>query len=502
MEAVPLFTTTLVLTGGLAYLLTQSYRKEIVANWDKYRCDLPTMVMASQFKPSDDPRTAEEFANDNFTFCSRNLAQMIFKIMLSPVLMLIGNQINVLGNLDQATNLIRTLMSNVMDAFGKIMDPFYRRFVMTGRHFANTFRQFMNAMDRGFTIAVASIFMGISATRAALNAVDFVIKVVMIIFGILIGIFILLFFVLFPLTPVILSTLAVLSAVGIGVAGAGVFCFDSATEICLQDGTTKPISKIQVGDMLVGNDYVEGILLTEREANTFLYDYKGIVVSGSHLVWEEGEWKSVEESTHGKIIQHATQRLYSLRTSSRTMTTYSPQTKATVLFRDWEEIPENDSVTDADWDRLVQQMLSNSTIDDTPSEEHPCFAASALVKKQGAYHSLGTIRIGDMIEDTDKTQTKVIGVYTGIVHISKDHKNKKWFTDGVWWKDGDWKHRSIASQNLVLAQGVHLITESGTFWIQTEEVSGLVRDFTEVGHTQLPETTHFLLNRLNEKTKA
>jgi hypothetical protein len=47
-----------------------------------------------------------------------------------------------------------------------------------------------------------------------------------------------------------------------------------------------------------------------------------------------------------------------------------------------------------------------------------------------------------------------------------------------------------------------LITESGTFWIQTNHHSGIVRDFTEVGHTHLPETMDFLLRRLNEKPKA
>lgn len=502
MEAVPLFTTTVVLTGGLAYLLTRSYRQEIIANWTKYRCDLPIMVMARYYKPADDSRTPTEFADDNFSFCSRNMATFIFKLMLSPVLMLIGNQIDMLGTLDQSTNLMRVLLSNVMDAFRKIMDPFYQRFVLIGRHFANTFRQIMSAMERAFGIAVAAVFMGISAMRGTLNAVDFVIKVVMIIFGILIGIFILLFFVLFPFTPVILSTLAVLSAVGIGVAGAGVFCFDSATEVCLEDGKTKPICKIQPGDKLLGNDSVIGVLLTEKEPNTPMYDYKGTLVSGSHLVWEEGDWKPVEVSRNALPIPYTSQRLYSLRTASRTMTVHNKVTGATVLFRDWEEIPESDTTTDAEWDRLVQEMLSNDTVDTATSEEHPCFAASCLVRKNGKMVSLGTLRIGDMIEDLDGKNTKILGIYTGIVHVNKLLATKKWFTDGVWWKLGDWKHRPVIRENLTLVQGVHIITESGTFWVQTEDISGYVRDFTEVGHSHLPQTMNFLLQRLNEKTKA
>lgn len=499
MEAVPLFFTTLALTGGLAYLLTKSYRQEIMANWNERRCELPIMIMAGQYKPPDDPREPTEFANDNFSFCSRTLAASLFKLILAPVFILIGKNIDALGVVDQSTNMFRTILATLMDGFAKIIEPFYRRFLLIGRQFANSFSKMMSAMDRVFGIAVSAIFMGISATRATLNAVDFVIKVVIIIMGILIGIFILLFFVLFPLTPVILSTLAVLAAVGVGVAGAGVFCFDAETEVCLDGGSTKPICKLQVGDRLVGNDCVEGILLTEREPNTTLFNYKGIVVSGSHLVWEDGAWKPVQTSRYALPIPHQTQRLYSLRTTSRTMTTFSKQTGATVLFRDWEEIQENDSITDAEWDRLVQEMLSNTTSDEPTSEEHPCFSPKCFVAKEGKLVPISTIRIGDIIRDADSKQTKVLGVYTGLTHISEEKLNTKWHTDGVWWKKEKWGHRAVSRTNLKLTQGVHLITESGTFWILTDDVSGCVRDFTEVGHTQLPETMDFLLQRLNEK---
>jgi hypothetical protein len=316
----------------------------------------------------------------------------------------------------------------------------------------------------------------------------------------LIGIFILLFFVLFPFTPVILSTLAVLAAVGVGVAGTGVFCFDPQTEVCLADGTTKPICKLQVGDKLLGNDSVIGILLTEKEPNTAMYDYKGVIVSGSHLVWEEGLWKPVERSRYAVPMPYSGERLYSLRTSSRTMTVHNKAFKTTVLFRDWEEI--GDNVTDTEWDILVQELLSNSQVDMLPSEQDPCFSARCQVEKNGTQVSIGTIRIGDMIRDAEGKITKVLGVYTGFTYVPHKELGTAWYTDGVWWKEDNWVHYPVSREELKLIQGIHLITESGTFWIQTNQHSGIVRDFTEVGHTHLPETMNFLLQRLNEKPKA
>ncbi len=499
MEAVPLFFTTLAFTGGLSYLLTRSYRQEIMANWSERRCDLPVMVMASMYKPPEDTRSESEFANDNFSFCSRMMANSLFKILLTPVLLLIGKQIDLTSSLDQITNIIRIMMSNLMDTFRGILDPFYRRFLLIGRQFANGFQKIMSAMDRIFGIAVSAIFMGISATRASLNLVDFVIKVVLIIMGILIGIFILLFFVLFPVTPVILSTLAVLSAVGIGVAGAGVFCFDPQTEVCLDDGKMKPICKIQVGDKLLGNDSVLGVLLTEKEPNTAMYDYKGIFVSGSHIVWEEGEWKPVEDSHYAVPMPHHTERLYSLRTQSRTMTVHNKVFGSTVLFRDWEEI--SGDITDKEWDKMVQTMLSNTHIDTATSEQDPCFSAKCQVEKDGRLVPAGTIRIGDRIRDEDSL-TRVIGIYTGSTYVGEESLEGKWHTDGVWWKGDNWIHRPVDQTGARLTQGVHFVTESGSFWIHTDQHSGIVRDFTEVGHTRLPQTMDFLLRCLNEKPKA
>ena len=176
-----------------------------------------------------------------------------------------------------------------------------------------------------------------------------------------------------------------------------------------------------------------------------------------------------------------------------------------ILFRDWEELPEGDNTADAEWDRLVQQMLQNTLHDEEVSEQDPLFSPSCLLRnEQGVKVPLYSVRIGDKIQTAEGQSTRVLGIYRGLV-LGKPTGNS-WSTDGVWWKkdDGNWHHRSATiAESQEQCVGLHLITEAGTFWVETSPtVSGIVRDFTEVGYLCLPLTKPFLLSRLNEKPNA
>jgi hypothetical protein len=501
MDAVPLFLTTLGLTAGIAYILTRNNLQQIKSQWNQRRCELPVMIMANLFKPEDDPRTGGEFAQDNFEFCSRFFAKSVLQALLTPVFMIIGKQLDVTKVLEEALNLMRYAMAEAMNSFSKIIDPFYRRFMMIGYRFGFIFKKFMNSMERIYGIAVAAIYMGISLLRGVLNFKDFVIKVILIIMAILIAAIFFLFFILFPVMPVILTTIAVLASVGIGVAGAGAFCFAPETQVVLIDGTSIPICKVQVGQKLKDGGYIEGILLTEREAEVPLYDYKGIIVSGSHVVHEDTVWKSVESSNQAVPIVSTIGRLYSLRTSTRMMTCRSPVGEET-LFRDWEEIPEGDTTTDAEWDVLVQKMLANDTITQEPSEQDPLLSMDLCVELESGFKTpLSSVRIGDKILSGLGGYTRVLGIYRGMGYTSKE---TDWFTDGVWWLQGtsSWVHSSNGElQKGIQSIGLHLITESGTFEVYGTSTSGCVRDFTEVGYKNLAKAMDFLLDRLNEKSK-
>jgi hypothetical protein len=437
-------------------------------------------------------------------FCTRQLAKSVLVLILAPVTAILGNQSSVLGILGNSLNMMRTLLSNATSSFGKLIEPFYRRFLLIGGNFRLVFQQFLSAMNRVFAIAVSQLFMGISAVVGMQNVVSFVIKVVMIVMAVIIAIFILLFFVLAPFLPMILTVIGILASVGVAVSGTEVFCFSPDTEVLLANGLTKPISQIQVGDKLPNKGVVEGVLLTTRNPNLPMFSYKGVYVSGSHLVWENKKWVAVNCSEKSQNVHYEGERLYSLRTTSREIFAKSPSTYEIILFKDWEEIPPGNNNLDAEWDVLVQKMLGNTMIQETPSTTDPLFSPNCFVVKDSRLVPISTIQIGDLIGINVKgDKTRVLGVYTGEVYMDPALVYEKWHTDGVWWKrDTNWLHtptRNVTEK--VAVHGVHLITDSGVFWVHAGTHSGIVRDFTEVGSDQIVEATEIILEVLNEKPK-
>ena len=76
-------------------------------------------------------------------------------------------------------------------------------------------------------------------------------------------------------------------------------CFVKGTMIQMADGTEKEITSINVGEETKG-----GTVEAKTEFMPHrVYDYKGIKVSGSHLVMEDNEMVTIENSKHGVLLK-------------------------------------------------------------------------------------------------------------------------------------------------------------------------------------------------------
>jgi hypothetical protein len=84
-------------------------------------------------------------------------------------------------------------------------------------------------------------------------------------------------------------------------------CFLAGTPVIMADGSTKPIEEIELEDNVAVGGYV---FATGKFIINDLHDYKGIKVAGSHMVKEDGEWKRVDESKHGKLIDQGNNIVY------------------------------------------------------------------------------------------------------------------------------------------------------------------------------------------------
>ena len=107
------------------------------------------------------------------------------------------------------------------------------------------------------------------------------------------------------------------------------------------DGTRKPVEQVDLGNKVAigGKVFATGKFLVEN-----LHDYKGIKVSGSHMVNEDNKWVRVEDSKHGKPLGDDEHTVYVFGSENRRILING------ILFTDYFETKEQEKLIDDEKD--------------------------------------------------------------------------------------------------------------------------------------------------------
>ncbi len=489
-----LFLIVLILLAGLGILIGTLDRADILANWEYRRCNLPVMFTASLYKPPEDPKDSTTFAIENFQFCIGKIGQEVMTEVMAPFIKLLKSEMDVGNVVAEVQNKIRLMIGNFQRAFSSLLDSVFQRFMMVGFQIKMIYKKFMDAMNRAFTIALDAVFLGISMITGIENFYNFVIKVVTIMLGIMVGLIILLFFILLPVLPIIMTTIGVLVAGGIGgVSGmAGAFCFVPETLLRKKNGETVKIESIQIGDILEDNSVVEGIVKMSGK-ETQLYDIKGVKVSGSHLIYygPVDKWIFVKDHPDAQRIFEKSELLYCLNTTTRRIPIGGE------IFRDWEELP-NSLQAIKGWNDLVGHLLKTSQACGEV-QSYPIFSKTWFVQEETKGKiSIQDVKVGDRVLD-GKVYVDVLGVYEGIEEVP-DKLN--WYADSIRFKEGnEWKMKAQIPVGKTIQRGNTFITRSGSFSVMEKDGTSVqVRDFTEVGIENIEKTYSWMEQILSHTT--
>jgi len=120
-----------------------------------------------------------------------------------------------------------------------------------------------------------------------------------------------------------------------GNSGAGNSCFLAGTLVQMANGTQKPIEQIDIGDSVSVGGFV---FATGKFLINNLFEYKGIKVSGSHMVQEDGRWMRVEDSKLAKSLGTDEHIVYVFGSENRRILIDD------VLFTDYFELTEQDKL--------------------------------------------------------------------------------------------------------------------------------------------------------------
>ncbi len=481
----------------MAFSMVYADKQSIMANWTKERCKLPIILTSFMYKPSDYVGSSSEFAQDNFDFCVKSFANAALKTATEPALQAAGSQIDAQGTVAQLQNSIRLMIANLQKDVAKQVGIMYNRYKLGRGQAIRVFQYLKSAIGRLQGTIGAIVYVAISSFVSVINTIELIVWITIAIIIILTILFLLLFFYLFPFTPMIIIVIVSLVTAGLGTmigGAASVFCFAPETPVIMKNGKCNPIKSLKIGDILMDGGIVEGMFEFDA-SETPLYNYKGILVSGTHLVYCPKKKKYMEVADHPEAVLTKTvvDRVYCPIVSSRHVPVQN-KNGGLSLFCDWEEV--SSPAAEVAWMEKVCSCLG--TRPEGFADEAAGFEGTTIRvwNEEKKLVPINEIQIGSHIID-GQNMVKVLGI------VKRRGNIVSGISDGVWIAQKGYRHwkQFFHPANLARSNNTelyHLITDSGTFTVMYEGIAYVVRDATEVGIDQIRSLTPTVLSELNK----
>lgn len=496
---------SVALLFGLASVFGYMRREEIIRNWSQYRENPLFLFTAFLFKPDDDPRSRVGFAIDNFSTVISAVIMKSVSVFLQPLLKLFSGMT---AGIEESANGImnmRGLFNNMFQKFSSVTNIFQRRYNNSLNSLRITFLKLRESMNKTFGAAVASLYAGVATFRSIDNAVRFMTIVSITILSILLVFTVLFFFILFPILPLIAIALHFVLQTPYASSASGMqeaFCFAPSTRIPTTAGI-KPIEQIGLGDRLVYEGKETRVLATMKFNSNYepLYDLYGVGVSGAHIYYEDGIPMFVKDTAGAEKQSYTTEVVHCLITEDHKIPVIS--NNGTLVFADWEEL-ESEADLEA-WNKTVFKYL-NPTSEYSKAKTEALASEAAVSDSANVYTPLGPVELrnitpGMSVYDEEGKATRVTGVVyldPACVKAVKQLDKKTFVSAGTWLRRGDlWKQPLDVMEPPSNTKWRMLFTESGSFRIWTDTfIDYAVRDFSDIGATNLPSTYEATLEAL------
>lgn len=527
---------TIGLTIGLAVSIAATFRADIARNWETKRCEPGVMPIAGLFKPAKDPRTASQFAKDNWEECRKEYVQDAIRAAAAAPKEMAGAETAVVGVAKDVADKIGDVFVGIWRFCYEAYSTFMEDMKGTAKLMHNFLINLHQIVDRLQAAALSIVYSLIALVVSVLNSVQLVLIVAIVIIGILIALQIILFFLLLPISGLIITVTAIVSVAVVVIATAisaamvaemytTEGCFVAGTPVLLADGTTRPIEQILLGDILVDGGHVQAIhrfVTTEG-----MYEIDGIQVSGNHMVVVEAGGRErlipVRECPAAQEVAHRSwffglagggaREIWCLTTSTRRIYCEGAS-RAAHVFADWEEIPDSDTATLRRWEAAVWQTLNpeapataapTSYMTSEPAIATDCFLrvvdwTGGLIWRRAADIDVGA-RIVENARGDVTTVTGVVDIAPDLIcsavalpsgeHGTQIVSGGAWILGGVRAQPAYWDHpldyRSVEAAGRKWRQ---FYTTSGRIMLSG---GWLVRDASEVGLGRLDDLVEELV---------
>ena len=408
------------------YCIVMQNAKAIKDDWVNQRCN-PRVMPFVGFINKPEGTSIADFTALNFNYCVQNILVNITGYAVQPFTYLTSALTSVLNSIRNSIKIIREFLGQLRNNFSKMAQNILNRILNIMIPLQQIFVSFKSIIGKTQGILVACLYTSLGTyytLKSFLGSiVQLIVEILIALTIVIAGLWVL------PFTwPVALTMSSVFLAISVPLAIIVVFmtqvlhiqtdgipklssCFDKNTSIKMNDGTSKPIELIEVGDILENNNLVTAKMKLNAN-NVQMYNINGVIVSESHILKYDGKWIPVKMHPDKILIKEYNEAyIYCLNTNSKEIIIND------ILFTDWDELYDDSLLKILDTPILTSSGYEKIQIKENIHKYLDYgFEKGTLILKNGVLTPIEEIKVGDFIDDT---------IVYGIVNILNDTKNIK-----------------------------------------------------------------------------
>ena len=347
---------TIIVLFVNGYCSVMKNAADVKRDWINQRCKPNVIPFAGLInKPAD--KSVSDFTLENFNYCTQKILVPVTTNAVSPFSYLVYGIQSIFATIATSIQEIRNMFNYIRNAFTEIMKEIFGRLL----NFLIPIQQLILAardmVAKVSGIMTTSLYTALGSYMTLKTLLGSIVEMAI---GLLVGLIaiMILTFAFIPfLLPVTLSISAFCFAISIPLLILIIFltdvmgirpnssipgipsipspsCFDKNVQIELFNGSTKPISQLQIGEKLVDGGIVTAKLkLDAKPMQCQMYDLGGTLVSGCHSVKFDGKWVNIRQHPHAiKVNNYDEPFLYCINTTTKVIHINND------VYIDWDEM--------------------------------------------------------------------------------------------------------------------------------------------------------------------
>jgi hypothetical protein len=342
---------TIIILFILLYSIFMQQKKEIYADWNNNRCKAKYIPLAG-FIAAPEGQSINDYTMENFQYCLNSQATSTAGYLLQPITFMTTSLLTLASNTWIAIDSMRGMFASFRENLSEFIKQIMGKILNLITPITVIIIAFLDSLQKTQAVMVTGLFSIMSIYNAMESAIgatlEFMTKVLLMLLAIiailwlipgigwvtalsLSGIYIgasVVLSVMIIFISIIFNTPPIHMSIKNPFKG----CFDKNVLFTMENGQSKRIYDINVGDILANGNKVTAKMKIDI-SNYRMFNIKDIIVSESHVIKYGNQWIPIKDHPEAvEIFDYSEPYLYCLNTNSKIIEQNG------LIFTDWDEI--------------------------------------------------------------------------------------------------------------------------------------------------------------------